>query len=231
MTTEVYPSYEELLESKQDVGPSYDLCRLVWYLKGSVDESIYVLRDATNPKSLRELYQQGSETHSISSSSLTEPPISSVMVSTNTLHYYESDWYDMHERAHHPYEEGAIWVNDKLIRCSCGQYRPLPGPTLLVKAEPGRYLTIGRYIDVVHTWLISLEGHIRAAIGIWDDIPLPSKYNMCLNGPGVSYLLINDERGRNSKWEDADRKRKAEFAKKIQQGSFTRDLGTSRVRL
>lgn len=213
--TASYPSWESHTKLGKTIFSSVDYCRLRWYLKGTLSESIRVLRDASDPNSPQDPYQTGTDTHAICTSSLTEPPISSVLISIRQLDYYASDWNDVHERHHDPEDtKNLIMDHVGILRCSCGHVRPLPGPSLLVQAEPGQFLTIGKYVDVVHPWLIKLEGHIRVAHDVWSDWPLDQKYEIWVGSVLVSELSMRNGHGSNQQWEEMEWKMRAEYAQR-----------------
>lgn len=184
-----YPTYEDLVQSRRGVRCSLDVLRLRWVVNGRT----YVLQDATNPESTQEPYQQSDyTTHPISASALTDPPISCIIVSIHALNEYEDDWLDSHE----PHADTGLghYRNEELIDC-CGENRPGPGPTLLVQVPPASFLTIGRFIEVVHPWMSSLEGQIRAARGVHRGRPLPAEVEMFVWNVGLSPLSVLDGPG------------------------------------
>ncbi|KAI0377231.1 hypothetical protein F5Y04DRAFT_264925 [Hypomontagnella monticulosa] len=209
------PTYEALRESGQVVTPSVDFLRLRWYFKGPIEASIHVLEDATDPTSAQTPYQatvtttspdsqthQIIQEHEISSSSITEPPVSSIKVTIQALNVWGSMWEDAHEPEEN---DSAVWVDDdpegerKLIQC-CGEDRPYyksSPPSCLVKAsgESKPYVTIHDYITTVHPWMAALEDDIRRAKGVNRGVPVRKSAGMFVANTQLTPLLIKDELG------------------------------------
>lgn len=65
----------------------------------------------------------------------------------------------------------------------CDQDRPGPGPRIEFVADSG-FVTIGRFIEVEHSWLWILDDQLRAAQGVCICSPLDSAVDMYVR-PGV----------------------------------------------
>lgn len=64
-----------------------ELYRLRWFLKGSISDSVHVLDDATNASSPQQAYlrSEDEEPHAVSTASLTNSPVSSLVVRVRKL--------------------------------------------------------------------------------------------------------------------------------------------------
>ncbi|KAL7628809.1 hypothetical protein AAE478_000324 [Parahypoxylon ruwenzoriense] len=211
------PTYEALRAAGQRIYPSVDFLRLRWYFKGPIEASIHVLEDATNSTSPQSPYQttvtttspDGQTTiniqeHEISSSSITEPPVSSITVTIEEL----DDWGWKWVEAHRPEEsESAVYINDepggepRVVQC-CGEDRPYlhsPVPSLLIKAsgESKPFVTIHDFVTVVHPWMTALDADIRRSRGVYRVAPLSRNVNMFIHNSVVNPLRVSDELGKN----------------------------------
>ncbi|OBT76532.1 hypothetical protein VF21_05430 [Pseudogymnoascus sp. 05NY08] len=125
--------------------------------------------------------------HEISQLPLTEPKISSVMVSVNELNLWLERWLEQHQ-GHTPRSEYVTYGDlsddersypkkmkedgsdtEYLVRC-CDEDRPPSwekAPTLVVKpsADNG-FVTVNDYISAVHPWLMSMREDIMTAMRV-----------------------------------------------------------------
>lgn len=213
MATQQYPTYETLQDSGTMFGSTLDFCRIRWCLQGSIAASISVLQDPLRPNAPFPLepYQREDHTHPISALPLTAPPCSSIEISLPILDDYALQWRHVH--GHHAWpddpdvryerrESKSIDDDDDdddndpgtLVHC-CGQNVPGPGPSLLVEAaDSAQFLTIGRFISVVHPWISALEGEIRAAKGVWEAMPLEERFHLFVRPLQVKMVGIMDDR-------------------------------------
>lgn len=208
MAAEIYATYEALQESGKMFGSTADFSRLRWCLRGSIAASISVLQDPYRPNAPYSLepYQDEENIHPVSAFPLTAPPCFSIEISLPILDDYPLDWQHVHGHHADPGEPGVRFERQdsdpadgdslgSLVHC-CGENVPGRGPSLLVQAEPGHYLTIGRFIAEVHPWVTALEGRIRAAKGVWEALPLEPQYNLFVRPSTLKSMGILDDRDR-----------------------------------
>lgn len=198
-----YPTYEELIATtpKPPAGfASIELLRLHWFLQtDDLNNSITVLRDATDAVSTQEPY---SPAHPVSQASLTTPPISSVTVSIEILNDYSAEWIGVHrehaEPEDSPDHSGERFDAEGIIEHCCDQDRPGSGPRVEITAEPGRFVTIGQFVEIVHPWLRSLDGQLRAAKGVQNSWPLNADVPLCVWPSTPSPLRIAGRDGQTA---------------------------------
>ncbi|KAI1385525.1 uncharacterized protein F4822DRAFT_413325 [Hypoxylon trugodes] len=232
-------TYEAVKAGGQRVVPSMDFLRLRWFFKGSIEVSIHVLEDATDSTSAQTPYQitvatstpdgqaiQQVQQHVISSSSISDLPISSIEVRLADLNYWEERWED----AHRPEEScSAIWIDDgpegerKAIQC-CGEDRPYlnsPIPSLTVKAskEPKPFVTIHDFITAVHPWMSALEDDIRHSRGVIRGTPVPKKANLFVHNSSLSPLRTIDDLGQSPATVAYGRRNVAAMTTRIRDGT------------
>ena len=196
------PTYESLAAARQTVWPSPDFFRLRWRLSGPLSTHINVLASAVDATSPQTPYQPSPSTfHPISSSPLSDPPISSITVTINPLDEWAEAWGEAHhgdiggnqEWDPQEEEEDSTTTSRRLIRC-CGEERPGPGPSLTVSASGGRpFVTVHDYVMTVHPWLMGLDAEIRAAIGVF-GVPLPARFDVHVLPYGLSPVLLLDSK-------------------------------------
>jgi hypothetical protein len=190
----IYPTFEDLKPAKPNeprVVDSIDWYRLRWFLRSDDPaSSIIVLQDPKNPNSAQTPY---SPTHPVSQCALTNPPISAITISTDVLDDYSSDWIDAHRHAEpedSPDHDGERFDEYGYVEHCCQQDRPGPGPQIEIIAAPGEFVTIGRFIEVVHPWLRGLDDTLRAAHGVVCCWPLDPAIEMYV-WPGIGQLGIH----------------------------------------
>jgi hypothetical protein len=96
----VYPTYEAVKAERKNTSgslTSIDFHRLRWFIKKdiSLNDSITVIQDVTDPESAQEPY---SASHSISKVALTCPLVSAITISVDTLKEYHHNWGYEHEK-------------------------------------------------------------------------------------------------------------------------------------
>ena len=191
-----YPTHEELIAANpQSVSVSIDFMRLRWFLSKDDPPSsaIAVVQDATDENSTQEPY---SPTHPITQLSLTTPPVSAITVSMDVLNEYAKEWVSVHREHADPEDDcpdhdGARFDAEGEVEYCCNQARPGPGPQIEVVAlEPGRFVTIGDFVETVHPWLRSLDGQLRAAAGVVSCWPLDPAVPICVWPTNASPLHI-----------------------------------------
>lgn len=214
------PSFEALLHAaRTGTGPlprlTRNACRLFWTLQGPMDASIFVLDADRNPDATHEPYFQRvdpDETiwHPISREPLTDPKVSSILVSVDDLEEFPSVWLDGHEPRADPDSDDCVFgrlgadgpggAEDddgdgevELLRC-CGTDLPREIPPLLVEAAQGPYVTVHDYVIAVHPWLLGLRGNILWALNdITEDKPLPDETDLAVTMYGADSLKIMKE--------------------------------------
>lgn len=187
-----FPSYETLCAQNRPPRVSPEFLRLRWKPFGPIETSLSVVHfPGDPPEHGDQMYKQGEmEFHPISSSSLTEPPISSITITQYDLNNWEDDWVECH--LPHADYDGARWTVDtsdateanedgqtgddemgrKLMHC-CGEDRPsAQARQLLVQASSKPYLTIHDYVMPVHAWLQTKRNDILRAKGVHEDGPV-----------------------------------------------------------
>lgn len=198
-----YSTYEALLAAipRTPAGfISIDFLRLHWSLKSDDQQSsITVLQDATDANSTQEPY---SPAHPVAQASLTTPPISSIAVSVEILNDYRAEWIGVHrehaEPEDSPDHSGERYDAEGVIEYCCEQDRPGTGPRVEITAEPGHFVTIGRFIEIVHPWLRSLDGQLRAAKGVQNSWPLNADIPLCVWTSTLSPLRIAGRDGQTA---------------------------------
>ena len=185
---------------------SIDFMRLRWFLSdhdppsSAIATNITIIRDATDSDSPQEPY---SPTHPISNLPLTSPPVSSITVSLEILDEYAQEWISVHREHADPEEDDCCPDHDAArfdaegtVEYCCNQDKPGPGPQIEVVAEqPGAFVTIGNFVKVVHPWLRSLDGQLRAAKGVVSCWPLDSAVPICVWPTSTSPLRIHGHEG------------------------------------
>lgn len=209
-----YPSYESLRDSNLLFGPSPSFCRIRWQLKPTIFSSISILADPfhqNGPYPLEPyITPSDSSLHPISHLPLTTPPCSSLTLSLPLLNDFPSNWREVHSHCSpHPGDPGVQFDTSTastdpvtgftyygdLLQC-CHQSIPSPGPSLTIHApsDSEGFLAIGRFISVLHPWLLDLEPRIRAAIEVWQGTPLEENFSLFVYPLEVDALRILDDR-------------------------------------
>jgi hypothetical protein len=118
---------------------------------------------------------------------LTEPKVSSITVSVDTLDVWEDYWLEDHEEHSSPggsgepsarygelpdlgpEDEGEEGSDDHLLIC-CDEIRPRgKAVELVVKPAAGEngFITVHDYVSAVHPWLASIQEDILNSMGIF----------------------------------------------------------------
>ncbi|KAK6002720.1 hypothetical protein QM012_001470 [Aureobasidium pullulans] len=161
-----YPSYESLVAAGSRPIASPTFLRIRWFLRSDeTSQSIFILDDPTDLDSSEEPY---SSTHLICGTALTCPAVSSIIVSVDSLDEYANDWIEAHE----PHASPDQFDEQGRVQRCCGEDRPGPGPRLEIVAEGGSFVTVGQFVDTVHSWLHRRDGQLRAAAGVVHAWPL-----------------------------------------------------------
>ncbi len=208
MSSTKYPTYEWLQKSGR-CRPSVDFARLRWYLSGPILAKIHVLESAFDATSPQSPYQQSPDSdsfHSISTSPISYPPVSSITVTVGLLDNWAESWEDVHIHCAEPERERVTTLPDgtkHLERC-CGTDRPGPSPSLTVTAGGGDlgpgFVTIHDYVTAVHPWLLAHEADIRLAIGAYPKFSLKAEFEIFVYPKLLSPLYLRntrDVRGEN----------------------------------
>lgn len=212
------PSFETLLHAaRTGTGPLPRLTRnarrLFWTLQGPMFASVFVLDADINPDAPRDPYFQRADPdeaiwHPISREPLTEPKISSVLVTVDDLEDFPGFWLDGHEPHADPNSDDCVFGRSgadgpegaedgdgelELLRC-CGTELPRDIPPLLVEATQGPYVTVHDYVTAVHPWLLGLRENILWALNdIVEDKPLPAETDLAVRIYSPDRLKINKE--------------------------------------
>ncbi|SPO07080.1 uncharacterized protein DNG_09774 [Cephalotrichum gorgonifer] len=193
------PSFEASIEAGNIPRPTFEFQHLRWRIGGPISTAVRVLNDPTDPNSPQEAYQTSTSAyHTISTSPITKPPISSISVSVDELDRWEEDWGEAHE-PHAPDE--ADWDSETekgdsepKLRTCCGEHRPKGPPPLLVSASTRPYVTVHDFVTAVHPWISQFEDDIRRLLGIIEGERLPSHIDLFVNFLGLSPLRITAPR-------------------------------------
>jgi hypothetical protein len=193
--TAPYQSLELLATKGTNAIPSLDLLRLHWFLNyDNPNDCISVLQDAKYADSPQEPY---SVDHPINQKPATHPPVSSMIISVDMLDQYQSNWIEAHEPHADPedfsdqnYPMCPKFDSDGCLERCCGQDRPGPGPNLELVANEGHFLSIGDYVNTVHTWLRGMDDLLRAAEGVISCWPLESEYHLMVPVFGFDCLML-----------------------------------------
>ncbi|KAK3318797.1 hypothetical protein B0H66DRAFT_558205 [Apodospora peruviana] len=175
MTASLQPfrTWESYAAERMPPDISLDLMRVRWKAFGDIATAVRVAAHARDPPSdSDEAYcKPGDEPslHPMSSSSLTEPPISSITVRLDDLDSREANW--AHKHIPHAGNGHDVWqdVDDeddetgdgrKLVRC-CNEDRPCAPAPLVIQASTDKgYVTIHDYVVSVHALLQSHRDEI-----------------------------------------------------------------------
>lgn len=223
----IYPTYEAVQTARGSAPgglQSIDLYRLRWFIKKdtSLYNSITVIQDVFDSQSAQEPY---SASHPISRAALTDPPVSAITVSVDTLDDYSPDWDYWHsEHAGPEGNHGEIFDAEGELEHCCGQDLPGPGPTLDIVAEPGAFVTIGQLIETVHPWLQRLDSQLRWALNIYGGEPLDSAVDLFVRPGRLTPLCVQKAGGRKPEnWADdwAQAARGARNAQRIREQAKT----------
>ncbi|KEQ64857.1 uncharacterized protein M437DRAFT_73776 [Aureobasidium melanogenum CBS 110374] len=186
--------------------PSPAFLRIRWILRtDEISHSVFILSDPTDLTSSEEPY---SPTHPVCGEALTCPPVSSIIVSVESLDDYTSAWIYWHEPHAFPdqFDEQAgpprFDAQGRVEYC-CGEHRPGPGPQLEIVAEEGHFVTVGQFVNILHPWLRSLDG----------QLPLDPAYDLLVRA-WSSPIRIADTKGWNPKNHTRERQTQVNIARK-----------------
>jgi len=221
--TSALPSAEELYSQNVLVTVNReDLFRLCWTLDGPLDTAISVMTnpyyDPGEPESARVPYARaapdgGDPTlHPISGASVSNPPVSSMIISVSELQMWPDAWMDVHEGHSLPGSDpdwqwgpapphapavAREWDKLHLLRC-CGEERPWDKDEacLTVRASAD-FVTIHDFVAQVHPWLMGMrQDLVDAAAYGWNHCgePLPPDTRfMVFPYPNTISVLPEDE--------------------------------------
>lgn len=213
-----YPSVEALVGGENHPRLTLDATqRLFWPLDGPLSTSISVMKDAESPDSLEPYFKQISNGagiwHPVSQMPLTEPKVSSVTVSVDTLDVWEDYWLEDHEEHSSPggsgepsarygelpdlgpeveLEEGS---DNHLLIC-CDEVRPCgKAVKLVVKPAAGEngFITVHDYVSAVHPWLARIQEDILNSMGIFQR-PVPLATELMVNCSFQGRLLLMENK-------------------------------------
>jgi hypothetical protein len=187
---------------------SLNFFRLRWHLQSpNPTSSITVLQDALDANSLQESY---SPVHPIAQAPLTNPPVLSITISVESLDEQAAKWTWVHSQhaADSPdnHTQGSRFDAQGILQHCCGEARPAPSPMLqVVASQPGRFVTIGDFIDVVHPWLRGLDAALRTAMGVYASCPLDKSVGLWVcptSLVGGRLRVLHDLGTTERKWAD-----------------------------
>ncbi|GAM86981.1 hypothetical protein ANO11243_050020 [Dothideomycetidae sp. 11243] len=169
---------------------SIDMLHIRWKVFGPLSESIEIADDARDPTSVCRPYTAD---HPILHRPATEPPVSSLKVEVDGPRESVSYFLKSHQgdedaewtRAPDPTDEELDKARDNMfrwgddgrgnirVRC-CNVQRPQVPPKVILTASDQPYVTVGDYVDTVHSWLRSHREDILYARSFWGNgCPLP----------------------------------------------------------
>lgn len=161
------PSYNDLRSSGAIVQTSMDMLRVHLSLFRPLESSVDVADTLDLDFKCEPYTTDGHSFHEISTSPVTEPPVSSVSVNVDVLDTWEYKWEGEHRDDNEDYQEWVETENDddrKLLRC-CSMACPPPPPSLEVLPTTHPFVTVHDYITQVHAWLQTLKLSILEAMG------------------------------------------------------------------
>jgi hypothetical protein len=165
--SEDLPTFDSLRSSGTGVQTSINMLRVHWSLFGPLQSSVDVA-DTLDPGFDYQQYTiDGRTFHQISTSSVTEPPVSSISVDVDVFEEREYDWVEEHRDDD---EEDQEWIEDehsegrKLVHC-CGMARSQVPPSLKVLPTTHHFVTVHDYITHVHAWLREIQTDVLEAMG------------------------------------------------------------------
>ncbi|ETS86657.1 hypothetical protein PFICI_00485 [Pestalotiopsis fici W106-1] len=210
------PSYEAFRLQNKPPQVSPDFLRLRWKPFGPMATSIHVANSPGDPPSPEDqpYSQDAMGFHPICTSSLTEPPISSITVTQDCLDSWEEDWVESH--IPHADYDGAVWTDGsedddavdeddshgddetgrKLMRCCDENRPPRKSPQLEIKASSKPYLTIHDYIVAVHAFLQTNRDDILSAMGVHQDGPVAADTSFYVRPVELRTISLDDGQGR-----------------------------------
>ncbi|KAG4444403.1 hypothetical protein IFR05_000168 [Cadophora sp. M221] len=183
---------------------------LIWPLTGPLDRAAILIKQGSAAPEPYYNVTTG-QYHPLSTSSLTEPKISSITVRISELELWEDNWLERHAQHSDPdaddngpdvewrafpdwdpdFDEGEM----QLVKC-CGESRPRVKQASLT-VTPARdglgYVTIHDYLSVVHPWLVSLQGELKAALTTLYDQPLEPDVQLSVNSTTLDDVTIETE--------------------------------------
>ncbi|KAJ8133134.1 hypothetical protein O1611_g495 [Lasiodiplodia mahajangana] len=229
------PSYEELRRAGPPL-PNHtpEADRIFWTLNGPLHSAVWIVSHG-----LLKPYAQGTDEsnltwHPISQCPLTEPKISSITVTVDTIDSWEDDWLDIHRRHTDPPDpkfndpdSGEGWRygplpdydSDRdgvppfehrpvhLLEC-CGTPRPRgKTSTIVVKASPGNeFITIHDYLSTIHPFLLASRADLLEIVNLWDEGDRPAETKLMVMHDGLVGLMILLEDDDSAWWRCHERR-------------------------
>ncbi|GAM91159.1 hypothetical protein ANO11243_092060 [Dothideomycetidae sp. 11243] len=174
-----FPSFEAQsaqARRKQELYPrtSLEVLQIRWTPFGVLASCIEIVEDPRDPASACRPYMTSNIADSISTQSITEPPVSSITVRQADIEMGGDMFLEAHIEHADDDNPSAIWEeapvseeakqrgetpSEKLMQC-CGIRRPRKSPTLTVLPTAKSFVTVGDYIAQVHPWLQTLRDEI-----------------------------------------------------------------------
>lgn len=130
-----------------------------WSLFGPLQASVDIADSLGTYFDYQQYTTDGCSFHQISTSSATEPPVSSISVDVDVFEEWEYDWEEEHrddDEKDEEWIEGEDGEDRKLVRC-CGMARPQAPPSLKVLPTTHHFVTVHDYITQVHAWIQTLQ--------------------------------------------------------------------------
>ena len=146
---------------------SMDMLRVHWSPFGPLQSSVYIADTLDPDFNCQQYATDDGSFHTISTSPVTEPPVSSISVQVDVLEQWQYNWEMEHwddDEEDQEYIEDENGLDRTLVHC-CGAARPPAATSLKVLPTTRPFVTIHDYITQVHTWLGALETDIFKAMG------------------------------------------------------------------
>ncbi|KAH8698050.1 hypothetical protein GQ44DRAFT_718521 [Phaeosphaeriaceae sp. PMI808] len=193
-----HPTFDSLRSSGTGVQTSMDMLRVHWSLFGPLQSSVDVADTLDPGFDCQQYTTDGRSFHQISTSSATEPPISTISVAVDVFEEWEYDWVEEHRDDD---EEDQEWIEDedgedrKLVRC-CGMARPQAPPSLKVLPTTHHFVTVHDYITQVHAWLQTLQTGVLEAMGEMSS----SSTTLYINLLSLNNLTLEEDIRADAMW-------------------------------
>ena len=177
------PSFEALRRAGTLAGLSLEMFRLHWHLRGTVEDSIMVLEDATDYSSQQRAYQVASgpdeptggaaRLHPVAGAPYTDPPVSAITVTIRDLDKWDEEQTKANiGRPSSQIEDGPPGAPGERRVAGDGDERPGQSRSLTIAASARAFVTIGDFVGAVHPWLVSLHADLCRAKGVDDVAPM-----------------------------------------------------------
>ncbi|KAJ4286200.1 hypothetical protein N0V88_008102 [Collariella sp. IMI 366227] len=189
-----FPSFEERSIPSDPVIVILETRRIRWTLNGPLESAVTISRDAHfDPDEIPEPYYLGSSSnnsdddekdrkpnwHPVSQLPLTEPKVSSLLLSVDSLDHWDYHWMEKHKQ-HSDLDEkrGSDIPDDELfygplpdehLLVCCGEKRPVDkgvkGKVVIKPATGGGgFVTIHDFISTVHPYLMARRNEVLEAM-------------------------------------------------------------------